>query len=119
MLSRWKAFLGSSNPDGDAAIEQLPDVRVSSDAGNFLCGFIYFNSLAHYYALNGEQGERPVVFMHVPDLSASEARLHEGLEVAVALVKALVESRRKLGVRHGKGMSEGVQGDDRVNNAVA
>lgn len=57
--------------------------------------------------------------MHVPDLSASEAKLHEGWEVAVALIKALVESRRKVGV--GKGEKKGGvagQEDDARNNTA-
>lgn len=88
--------MGYRSVDGNAAIEELPDVRLSPDAGNFLCGFTYFNSLAHYYTI--KEDEMPVVFLHVPDLSSSEGKLREGWEVTVALIKALVESRRKLGV---------------------
>ena len=54
--------------------------------------------------------------MHVPDLSKSQARLREGWEVAVALIKALVESRRKMGVRNGGDEGIGGQEDDRKNN---
>lgn len=96
VLARWKANLGYASVDGDPRIEQCPDVRLSPDAGNFLCGFLYYNSLAHYHSIS--EHERPVVFMHVPDLSANEDKLREGWEVAIALIKALVESRQKLGV---------------------
>lgn len=99
VLARWKAYLGYSSVDGDAKVEGCPDVRLSPDAGNFMCGFIYYNSLAHYYSVSRE--ERPVVFLHVPDLSSSEEKLHEGWEVAVALIKALVESLKKFGVKNG------------------
>ncbi|KAL6709452.1 hypothetical protein ACN47E_001387 [Coniothyrium glycines] len=96
VLARWKAQLGFSSPDGDAVIEGCPDVRISQDAGNFMCGFIYYNSLAHYFSI--KEGEKPVVFLHVPDLSGSADKLREGREVTIALIKALVESRRELGV---------------------
>lgn len=96
VLSRWKANLGYACVDGDPVVESLPDVRLSPDAGNFLCGFLYYNSLAHCFSIKEE--ERPVVFMHVPDLSQSESKLREGWEVTVALIKALVESKRKNGV---------------------
>lgn len=116
VLARWRSSLGYWNPDGSAAIEILPDVRLNPDAGNFLCGFIYYNSLAQYYRHGGE--ERPVAFMHVPDLSGSEARLREGWEVAVALIKALVESRRKEGVccAGGKGVGVGARQEDDARN---
>jgi len=99
VLARWKAFLGYVSVDGDPKIEELPDVRLSPDAGNFLCGFIYYNSLAQYYDV--KEDVRPAAFMHVPDLSGSEGKLREGWEVTVALIKALVESRRKSGVQDG------------------
>lgn len=59
--------------------------------------------------------------MHVPDLSGSEAKLREGWKVAVALIKALVESRRKAGIGRGNAekKEEGVgQEDDARNNTV-
>jgi pyroglutamyl-peptidase len=95
VLARWKANLGYSSVEGRAEDDDAPDVRISSDAGNFLCGFIYYNSLAHYFSIKAD--ERPVAFMHVPDLSMSEDKLREGREVAIALIKALVESKRKNG----------------------
>ncbi|KAF2630120.1 peptidase C15, pyroglutamyl peptidase I-like protein [Macroventuria anomochaeta] len=121
VLSRWRTSLGYSTPSGSPSIEELPDIRINPDAGNFLCGFIYYNSLAHYHAQNGGDGERPVVFMHVPDLSGSEEKLREGWEVAVALIKALVESMRKVGVSgggEGKEAGLGGQEDDARNNTA-
>ncbi|KAH6637544.1 hypothetical protein C7974DRAFT_308019 [Boeremia exigua] len=111
VLTRWKRCLGSST---------TADVRTNPDAGNFLCGFIYYNSLAHYHMMNGQGGEKPVVFMHVPDLSTSEAMLQEGWEVTVALIKALVESRKKVGLHTswGEGWGVGVQEDDSRNNTL-
>jgi pyroglutamyl-peptidase len=95
VLAHWKANLGYTSVDGTTTDEGCPDVRISTDAGNFLCGFIYFNSLAHYFHI--KEDERPVVFLHVPDLTSSEDKLREGWEATVALVKALVESRRRAG----------------------
>ncbi|KAF3047687.1 hypothetical protein E8E12_011387 [Didymella heteroderae] len=136
VLSRWRTSLGYTTPDGSAAIEQLPDVRINPNAGNFLCGFIYYNSLAYCHSKtaksspsfsgpNGHESngsakaDTSVIFMHVPDLSGSEAKLHEGWEVTVALIKALVESRRKVGV--GRDEKEGGavgQEDDAKNNTA-
>lgn len=100
VVARWRSNLGYSAPDAVPADEELPDVRPSPDAGNFLCGFIYYNSLAHYHAMDGEG--MPVVFLHVPDLSGSEEKLAVGREVTIALIKALVESRRQLGTVAGQ-----------------
>ncbi|KAI8939683.1 hypothetical protein NX059_003441 [Plenodomus lindquistii] len=90
VLTQWKLNLKSSSN------ATAPDVRISQDPGNFLCGFIYYNSLAHYYSL--ETGERPVMFLHVPDISRSENKMKEGLDVTIALIKALVKSRQEVGV---------------------
>jgi hypothetical protein len=58
--------------------------------------------------------------MHVPDLTYSEDKMREGREVAIALIKALVESKRKRGVRHvgggGSGVVDGVEGNKTDNN---
>lgn len=95
VLARWKANLGYSSVEGSAEDEDAPDVRLSPDAGNFLCGFIYYNSLAHYFSI--KEDDRSVAFLHVPDLSYSEDKQREGWDVTVALIKALVESKRKNG----------------------
>ncbi|KAF2197117.1 peptidase C15, pyroglutamyl peptidase I-like protein [Delitschia confertaspora ATCC 74209] len=95
----------------------IPDVRLSPDAGNFLCGFIYYNTLANCYSLQKlqELDHTPttvkmptVAFLHVPDLTYSEEGLEEGKEVVVGLIKALVESLRTVGVKEGieKGSEE-------------
>ncbi|KAK5201219.1 hypothetical protein BJ546DRAFT_841468 [Cryomyces antarcticus] len=75
--------------------DQSIDVRPSHDAGHFLCDFIYYSSLAHFYRRGegGKDGERPVMFLHVPGDSDAQA-VARGRQVAEALVRALVESRR-------------------------
>jgi pyrrolidone-carboxylate peptidase len=104
VLVRWRANLDHTITPQTSSLEQpvkdgRPDVRLSPDAGNFMCGFVYWNSLAHYFSI--KEDERPVVFMHVPDLSDSQEALDQGREVAVALIKALVESKRRVGVVDG------------------
>jgi pyroglutamyl-peptidase len=71
------------------------DVRPSDDPGNYLCGFIYYCSMAWYWGKQSK--ERPVMFLHVPDLPTEE-QVDGGREVAVGLIRALVESRKKKGV---------------------
>jgi pyroglutamyl-peptidase len=70
------------------------DVRPSEDAGNFLCGFIYYTSMAEYYKLS--EKERPVIFLHVPDLPTKD-KLDQGREITCALIRALVESNKNFG----------------------
>ncbi|QIW96033.1 hypothetical protein AMS68_001551 [Peltaster fructicola] len=65
----------------------------SEDAGNFLCDFTYFNSLAFYARRehsNGNTTSRPVMFLHVPGESDVDS-LKRGSIVAVALVRAIAD----------------------------
>ncbi|EJT73285.1 hypothetical protein GGTG_10130 [Gaeumannomyces tritici R3-111a-1] len=64
------------------------DLRVSGDAGRYLCDFIYYSSLAHLYRA-GEY--RRVVFLHVP-ADLSEEALARGLDLTIQLIRSLVES---------------------------
>ncbi|KAM5351705.1 hypothetical protein ACJ41O_004428 [Fusarium nematophilum] len=64
------------------------DLRVSEDAGHYLCDFIYFSSLAELWKL---QRPRKVVFLHVP-ADASEQSIEHGRELAVNLIRSIVES---------------------------
>lgn len=77
ILKRWRA-----------AVPDRADVRMSEDAGRYLCDYIYYRSLELLY----EKGEkRRVVFLHVPSGSGGyEVSL--GKEVALGLVRAVVES---------------------------
>ena len=63
-------------------------LKMSTDAGHFLCDFIYFSSLAYLYKRNEQ---RRVVFLHVPS-DGSEEALERGREVVVKLIRSLVES---------------------------
>lgn len=73
-----------------ANVLQHTDIRISEDAGRYLCDFIYFSSLAH---LAKREEEKRVVFLHVP-VEADEAALKTGIEVTIELIRALVQSGR-------------------------
>ncbi|KAI0873917.1 hypothetical protein GGS24DRAFT_362619 [Hypoxylon argillaceum] len=64
------------------------DLRVSEDAGHYLCDFIYFSSLAH---LCKQQRPKKVVFFHVPLHSDAES-LRRGVELVLTLIRSIVES---------------------------
>jgi pyrrolidone-carboxylate peptidase len=74
----------------NANLWQDVDIRVSEDAGRYLCDFIYFSSLAY---LTKKEEERRVVFLHVP-VDSDEAALNTGTEVALELIRAMVQSGR-------------------------
>ncbi|KIW02748.1 uncharacterized protein PV09_05820 [Verruconis gallopava] len=78
-----------------ANVDKRLDVRPSDDPGNYLCGFIYYYSMAWFWARASK--ERPVMFLHVPDLPTEEL-VEGGREVTIGLIRALVESREKKGV---------------------
>jgi pyroglutamyl-peptidase len=67
-------------------------IRVSDDAGHFLCDFVYYSSLAWLYR---HEREGRVLFLHVPkqhDLETTEM----GVKVAVELIKAVVETHGEM-----------------------
>ncbi|PBP17641.1 pyroglutamyl peptidase type [Diplocarpon rosae] len=66
------------------------DVRVSENAGRYLCDFIYFSSLAH---LTKKEEDRRVVFLHVPIVADKEA-IEDGIEVTLELIRAIVQSEQ-------------------------
>lgn len=69
-------------------VQAFSDLRVSEDAGHYLCDFIYFSSLAHLYK-NGEY--RRVIFLHVPS-DASDKAVAKGKDLTIHLIRSLVES---------------------------
>ena len=87
VLERWRA----TAPAGS-------DLRISLDAGRYLCDFIYFSSLAHLYRKSNETGGQDarykrsrVAFLHVP-ASASPERVEAGRVLVVELIRALVDA---------------------------
>ncbi|KAL4922837.1 hypothetical protein BDW62DRAFT_3501 [Aspergillus aurantiobrunneus] len=63
------------------------DIRISEDAGRYLCEFIFYTSLSLAYQ---EGRDRNVAFFHVPSACGDED-IGTGREVAIALIKALVD----------------------------
>ncbi|KAK1545592.1 hypothetical protein CPAR01_03094 [Colletotrichum paranaense] len=97
VLERWK----DHSPEGS-------DLRISEDAGHYLCDFIYFSSLAHLWKA---QKHRRVTFLHVPS-DASEASVSRGTELAIQLIRSIAES--ELSRRRKGGEEEVVGKDDKI-----
>ncbi|KAK8910488.1 hypothetical protein QC760_001433 [Botrytis cinerea] len=70
--------------DGD---DWETDTRISEDAGNYLCDFIYYTSLAHRYKY---QQPNKAMFLHVPVESDPES-IRKGVEITIELIRAMVE----------------------------
>jgi len=65
---------------------QGADIRISYDAGRYLCEFIFFTSMA----LAHQAGrERAVIFYHVPGWCDEES-VNTAKEIAIALIKTMV-----------------------------
>ncbi|KAI0009110.1 peptidase [Xylariaceae sp. FL0662B] len=62
------------------------NLRISDDAGRYLCEFIYFSSMAHLWK---QQRPRKVVFLHVP-LHPYEASLARGKELVLQLIRRII-----------------------------
>ncbi|KKK19729.1 hypothetical protein ARAM_006919 [Aspergillus rambellii] len=75
LLQAWQAF---APPNAQ--------VRLSEDAGRYLCEFILYTSLS--LALL-ENRDRRTMFLHVP-ASCADEDIETGKEIAIALIKALV-----------------------------
>lgn len=102
VLKRWKGLspvsisrrlFFSSLADSDIPKSDM-DLRISDDAGHYLCDFTYYSSLAHLWK---QQRPRRVTFFHVP-ADASERAVASGRELVLNLIRAIVESevsRRK------------------------
>ncbi|KAL8643619.1 MAG: hypothetical protein Q9226_008236, partial [Calogaya cf. arnoldii] len=69
------------------------DVRPSSDAGRYLCDFIYYSSLVEYWRKDPE-AMAPVMFLHVPG-KIEDYDIEMGRKVALGLIGAMVASARR------------------------
>lgn len=91
LIDCWRAHCPPARHQaGQEGQDQSPqpiDVRLSTDAGNYLCEFIYYTSLA--YACR-KRAMRSALFLHVPG-GTDEASITRGVEVTVALMKTVVE----------------------------
>lgn len=86
--STWEDVL-----TGSAQNNHIP-LKISTNAGHFLCDYIYFNSLAQCYKSNER---RRVAFLHVPAVKPEpvhqyEASIATGREIAIQLIRSIVES---------------------------
>ncbi|KAF3768996.1 hypothetical protein M406DRAFT_43866 [Cryphonectria parasitica EP155] len=84
VMDRWEKHLPNN---------EIP-LKVSTNAGRFLCDYIYFNSLAQCFK-NSER--RRVAFLHVPAAKPDPAPEYEehiatGREIAIQLIRSIVES---------------------------
>ncbi|KAF5020640.1 hypothetical protein F66182_7347 [Fusarium sp. NRRL 66182] len=64
------------------------DLRISEDAGRYLCDFIYYSSLAELWK---RQRPRKTLFLHVP-ADASEQSVELGRDLTLNLIRSIVES---------------------------
>ncbi|KAF2018003.1 peptidase C15, pyroglutamyl peptidase I-like protein [Aaosphaeria arxii CBS 175.79] len=82
-------MLANFTTQGQSVTTQDDEVKWSDAVGTYLCGFIYYASMAEMGKRNtGEQ--RNVAFLHVPSLDTEE-QIKVGVDVTVALIQALVE----------------------------
>ncbi|KAJ5101615.1 hypothetical protein NUU61_003837 [Penicillium alfredii] len=71
----WRAFAPATS-----------DLRVSKDAGHYLCDFIFYTSMS-LAMLNGQ--DRNVLFFHIPGAS-QDADIERGRAIILALIKTMV-----------------------------
>jgi len=81
MFRQWKAACPEA------------DTRISEDAGNYLCDFIYYSSLAHRYK---QHRPNKAMFLHVP-VAADDESILKGVLIATELIRAMVECDLKAG----------------------
>lgn len=65
------------------------DVRLSDDVGDYVCGLVYYTSLAEMTKTG--MGKGNAVFLHVPPL-VGDTELEKGREVVLSLILAMVEA---------------------------
>ena len=102
VLARWRGDVARTCPEDESAV-----VRLSRDAGKFLCEFILYNSLAvrATEAITGDERARErngkAAFLHVPG-GIDEVSIARGRRVAEAAIRAVVGSWEEGFRRQGK-----------------
>lgn len=94
---------------------QNEDVRISEDAGRYICEYQLYASLAHMsHVGNGKlpwKERTTVAFMHVPKCAAAGVeKLERSREVAIGLIYSLIDSRRSRDGDYDPGDNEEVPG---------
>lgn len=74
--------------DTNDTLKEEADLRISEDAGNFLCDFIYYSSLSELWK---QQRPRKALFLHVP-ADASPSSVERGRDLTLNLIRSIVES---------------------------
>ena len=74
--------------------QRLPDddVRVSSNAGRYLCEYTFYTSMLEFWH-RGQAADRPCIFLHVPN-GCSEEDVLKGERVVLALIEAVISSEQ-------------------------
>lgn len=83
--SRLRAEANKGKSQRRARPRVVPDVRATDDVGNYVCGFLFYASLAELERRS--PGKRNVVFLHVPMLSGEDE-----VAIGVATVSALIQA---------------------------
>ncbi|KAI6772284.1 hypothetical protein HG530_003242 [Fusarium avenaceum] len=65
------------------------DLRISEDAGHYLCDFIYYSSLSELWKL---QRPRKALFLHVP-ADATPESVEKGKDLTLNLIRSIVENK--------------------------
>jgi pyroglutamyl-peptidase len=99
---RWREELGLGKDQEEG---EEPRVKMSVDAGRFLCDFIFYESLSVRWTEATERVGK-VVFFHVPG-ETDEASVQKGARVAEAAIRSVVGSWEE-GARRERG-TEGVK----------
>ncbi len=103
---RWRETLGLS------VVGEDPKVRMSKDAGRFLCDFIFYESMSERWKERGDMVGK-VCFFHVPG-ETDDMSVEKGVRVAEAAIRSVVgsweEGYRKTG--HGKDVAAAVKERD-------
>ena len=90
VLERWRGQLRSistkSGKKKERGKDQEIDVRLSDDVGNYVCGFVFYATLAEMAKRN--DGKGTALFLHVPPLE-TDMDLEKGKAVVIGLVQAL------------------------------
>lgn len=73
-----------------AKSQTMPDVRATDDVGTYVCGFLFYSSLAELEKRDPGGERRNAVFLHVPMLSG-EGEIAMGVATVRALIQALGE----------------------------
>ncbi|CAK7267996.1 hypothetical protein SEPCBS57363_002874 [Sporothrix epigloea] len=104
-LQRWRAHTASMGDN---------ELRISQDAGRFLCDFIYTSSLAHLW----KQGaRRRVSFLHVPAIATPEC-VAVGQGLVVELIRSLAETEWAVRQKAGSADAAAKLTDNKVSAAA-